>query len=59
MFDELQHLNKNLRALLSKPEVPLGDWTPMVRTSIARYNQNDCDAVRSQACGIKKALDAC
>lgn len=59
MFDELQHSNNNLRALLSRPEVPLEDWTPMVQTFVARYNQNDCDAVRSQACEVKKALDAC
>lgn len=31
----------------------------MVRTFVARYNQNNCDAVRSQACEVKKALDAC
>ncbi|KAH0030900.1 hypothetical protein KCU78_g2939, partial [Aureobasidium melanogenum] len=44
MFDELQHSNNNLRALLSRPEVPLEDSTPMVQTFVARYNQNDCDA---------------
>lgn len=59
MFDELQHSNNVLRTLLSKPEVPLEDWTPMVRTFVARYNQTDCDAVRYQACEVKKALDAC
>ena len=31
----------------------------MVRTFVARYNQNDCDAVRTQASEVKKALDAC
>lgn len=59
MFDELQHSNYNLRALLSRPELPSKDWTPRVQTFVARYNQNDCDAVRSQACEVKKALDAC
>jgi hypothetical protein len=59
MFDELQQSNYNLRALLSRPELPSKDWTPRVQTFVARYNQNDCDAVRSQACEVKKALDAC
>lgn len=31
----------------------------MVRTFVARYNQTNCDAVRSQACEVKRALDAC
>jgi hypothetical protein len=31
----------------------------MVRRFAARYNQNDCDTVRSQASEVKKALDAC
>jgi hypothetical protein len=31
----------------------------MVRLFSARYNQNDCDAVRSQASEVKKALDTC
>jgi hypothetical protein len=31
----------------------------MVRRFAARYNQNDCDAVRLQASEVKKALDAC
>lgn len=59
MFDELQRSNTNLRSLLSRPEVPVEDWTPMVRNFVARYNQNDCDAVRTQASEVKKALDAC
>ncbi|KAG9787054.1 hypothetical protein KCU95_g8070, partial [Aureobasidium melanogenum] len=46
MFDELEHLNYNLRALLSRPELPSKDWTPRVQTFVARYNQNDCDAWR-------------
>jgi hypothetical protein len=59
MFDELQQSNTILSTLLSKREVPLEDWTPMVRTFVARYNQNDCDAVRIQASDVKMALDAC
>lgn len=59
MFDDLQHANNTLRSLLSKPEVPVEDWTPMVRAFVARYNQNDCDAVRNQASDVKKALDSC
>lgn len=59
MFDELQHSNTILRTLLSKPEVPVEDWTPMVRTFVTRYNQVDCDAVRTQASDVKKALDSC
>jgi hypothetical protein len=59
MFDELQRSNTNLRTLLSKPEVPVEDLTPTVRAFVARYNRNDCDAVRIQACDVKKALDAC
>lgn len=59
MFDELQHANNTLRSLLSRPEVPVEDWTPMVRAFVARYNQNDCDAVRNQASDVKKALDSC
>ena len=59
MFDELQHANTTLRSLLSRPEVPVEDWTPAVRAFVARYNQNDCDAVRNQASDVKMALDSC
>lgn len=59
IFNQLQRANTNLRSLLSRPEVPVEDWTQMVRKFVARYNRNDCDAVRNQASDVKKALDSC
>jgi hypothetical protein len=59
MFDELQRSNNILRTLLSKPEIPGEEQSPLVRAFVARYNQNNCDTVRTHASDVKKALDAC
>jgi hypothetical protein len=59
MFEELQRSNSILRTLLSRPVVPGQERNQSVRAFVARYNQNDCDAVRTHASDVKKALDAC
>jgi hypothetical protein len=59
MFEELQRSNNILRTLFSRPVIPGQERNPLVRAFIARYNQNDCDAVRTHASDVKKALDAC